>query len=177
MNSQARRPAHAKSDMSETGHGIDQYLSPRRIAIGVNVSSKKRLLEKIAGLLLEDSTGLDRNTVFQILNERERLGSTGIGDGVALPHGRASGLRQPIAAVITLANGLDYESLDQQPVRLVFGLLVPADANEQHLQLLAGLASMLSDEGVRRRLLDAPDADAVLECLQDEGRLASARPA
>jgi nitrogen PTS system EIIA component len=152
------------------GNQIKDYLSPRRVAIGVNVSSKKRLLEKVAGLLLEGNPGLDRNTVFQILNERERLGSTGIGDGVALPHGRASGLRQPIAAIITLANGLDFESLDQQPVRLVFGLLVPAEANEQHLQLLAGLASMLGDEDVRRRLLEAGDAEDVLACIRERSR-------
>ncbi len=112
-------------------------------------------MEKIATLLLQGHPELDRKTVLQTLTERERLGSTGIGSGVALPHGRINGLNDVIGAVAVLQNSLEYESMDRQPVNLVFGLLVPAEANEQHLKILAYLARLFSDTALRQELVTA----------------------
>ena len=114
---------------------IRSYLAPERVQVGLQASSKKRLLELVVQLLMEGNPHLDRKTILQIFIERERLGSTGIGSGVALPHGRVSGLENPIGAFAVLDAPIDYDALDKQDVRLVFGLLVPADCTEQHLQI------------------------------------------
>ena len=132
---------------------LRDYLAPERIQVGLQASSKKRLLELIVQLLMEGNPHLDRKTIFQILVERERLGSTGIGNCVALPHGRVSGLESPIGAFAVLDGAIDYDALDKQDVRLVFGLLVPADCTEQHLQILAQLARMFSDKKLRDQLI------------------------
>ncbi|MDH3694137.1 MAG: PTS sugar transporter subunit IIA [Gammaproteobacteria bacterium] len=145
--------------------GITQYLTPGRIAIDLHVASKKRLLEEVAALLLKDQSGLDKETVFQVLFERERLGSTGIGYGVALPHGRVNGIDEPILAVAKLRRPLDFDAPDQQPVELIIALLVPADATQTHLQLLAALASLLNQEEVRTGLSNAAHADEVINWL------------
>lgn len=144
---------------------LKEILTPERIAVSLHVSSKKRLMERLAALLLKGSPGLDRNTVFQILLDRERLGSTGVGNGVALPHGRANDLDKAIGAVATLDEPLDFDSIDGAPVRLVFALLVPAEATEGHLKLLAHLASMLSEPSLRDDLLAASEPDSVYDAL------------
>lgn len=134
---------------------IQDVLTLDRVEIGCQLSSKKRLMEKITGLLLHGRSELDRKTVLQTLIERERLGSTGIGHGVALPHGRISGLDDVIGAVAILETPLDYGSQDDKPVKLAFGLLVPAQANEQHLKILAYLARMFNDAVLRRQIFTA----------------------
>lgn len=134
---------------------IENLLSVDRVEVNCQISSKKRLMEKITTLLLQRQPQLDRKTVLQTLIERERLGSTGIGHGVALPHGRINGLDGVIGAVAVLDRALDYDALDKQPVTVAFGLLVPADANEQHLKILAYLARMFSDEALRRDVFRA----------------------
>ncbi len=146
---------------------LSELLTPSRVAIGLHPSSKKRLLEELAALLLKDSPIMDRDMVFQILTERERLGSTGIGEGVALPHGRLHGITAAIGAVAVLRKPLEFDAIDQKPVTLVFGLLVPAEASEAHLHLLARLATMLSDASMRNRMLQASDADALYRLLVD----------
>ena len=133
---------------------LDDVLSVDRIETACQLSSKKRLMEKITSLLLQGRTQLDRKTVLQTLIERERLGSTGIGHGVALPHGRINGLDHVIGAVVVLENPLDYDAIDHQPIKLAFGLLVPADANEQHLKILAYLARLFSDETLRESVFN-----------------------
>ncbi len=160
----ARSDATPHDAMARERDGIldvGSLLVPARVAVDVQVSSKKRLLEELAVLLLKDNPNLDRSTVFQILNERERLGSTGIGEGVALPHGRLNGIDEAIAAVVRLKRPLDFDAVDQEPVSLVFGLLVPAQATETHLELLAALAKMFSDPHLRGQIMRAPDADAL----------------
>ena len=141
------------------------FLSADRILFNVAVSSKKRMLEELSGLLSRHRTMLDRHTVFQVLNERERLGSTGIGSGIALPHGRLNGISEPLAAVLRLRQGLDFDAVDDQPVTLVIGLLVPADATEQHLKILASLAQTFSDAAHKSQILAAQDADSLLNLL------------
>lgn len=133
---------------------ISDVLSVDRIETACQLSSKKRLMEKITSLLLQCPTQLDRKTVLQTLIERERLGSTGIGHGVALPHGRINGLDHVIGAVVILENPLDYDAVDHQPIKLAFGLLVPAEANEQHLKILAYLARLFSDETLRESVFN-----------------------
>ncbi len=165
MNEAALDSAEDTGKSSAAGHSITKYLSTSRITIDLHVASKKRLLEEIAALLLRDQTGLDKETVFQVLVERERLGSTGIGYGVALPHGRVNGINEPIVAVAKLRRPLDFDAPDQQPVELIIALLVPADATETHLQLLAALAKLLDQNEVRAGLINATHADQVIDWL------------
>ena len=102
--------------MNSTAHRglLAGLLSTSRIRLNVAASSKKRMLEELAGLLSHNRSDLHRDTVFQVLNERERLGSTGIGDGIALPHGRLNGLTEPLAAVIRLRQALDFDAVDDE---------------------------------------------------------------
>ena len=140
-------------------------LSTSRIRFNVSAPSKKRMLEELAGLLSHDRSELHRDTVFQVLNERERLGSTGIGDGIALPHGRLNGLTEPLAAVIRLRQGLDFDSVDDGPIQLIVGLLVPANATEQHLNILASLAETFNNRERREAILNARDAQTLFTLL------------
>lgn len=144
---------------------ISDYLTPQRVETRCQISSKKRLLEKVAALLMKGHPELDRKMVFQILTERERLGSTGIGDGVAIPHGRVNGLDQPIGALAVLSTPIDFDSIDQKPVQLSFGLLVPAEANEQHLRILASLADLFRQPELRKKLIETQAADEAYETL------------
>ncbi len=144
---------------------LADLLTVDRIDTGCQLSSKKRLMERITSLLLQGRAQLDRKTVLQTLIERERLGSTGIGKGVALPHGRINGLDDVIGAVVVLANPLDYDAVDNESVRLAFGLLVPAQANEQHLKILAHLARLFDDEMIRNKVFSANDNQEVFDLL------------
>ncbi len=127
------------------------------VQMNVEASSKKRAFEH-AGLLFENNLGLARAVVTDNLFARERLGSTGLGQGVAIPHGRIKGLRQPSAALLRLATPVPFEAPDNLPVQLLVFLLVPEAASAKHLEILSAIAEMLSEDGFRQRLLDAPDA-------------------
>jgi PTS system nitrogen regulatory IIA component len=141
---------------------IHELVSPKRIACGLPAArSKKRLLEQISELLHQDNPDLDEQAAFQSLFDRERLGSTGVGNGVAIPHGRVRGLKHATGAFAVLQDEMDYESLDEKPVRLVFALLVPEQATSEHLQLLSQLAGILGKEENRKRLLQAKSSDEV----------------
>ena len=128
------------------------------------MSSKKRLFEQ-AGLLFENQHGVARSLVFDSLFARERLGSTGLGQGVAIPHGRIKGLKEARGAFLRLAQPVPFDAPDGNPVSLVFVLLVPEKATEKHLQILSELAQMFSDkalreaDGARCRRRGAPPAD------------------
>lgn len=123
-------------------------------------------MEHIATLLTTE-TGVDQESVFRVLIERERLGSTGVGKGVALPHGRLAEIDDAVLALATLDTPLDYQSPDQQDVQIVVGLLVPENANEFHLQILARLAELLNRPTLRDRLLHARDKDEVISALRE----------
>lgn len=144
---------------------INELLSPARVTQNLSASSKKRLLEKISVLLHHDEPQLDENAAFQSLLEREKLGSTGIGHGVAIPHGRIKGLKKAVGAFVRLDDGMDYESSDHEPVRLIFALLVPENATDEHLALLAKLATLFNKQDVRAKLLDAHDNEELYQCL------------
>lgn len=121
------------------------FIDASRIACQVDASSKKRVLEHIGRLLAGSIHGLTQDVIFDHLLERERLGSTGLGQGIALPHARVKEVSQAFGAFVQLKAGVEFDAVDGEPVDLAFALLVPDDATEEHLQLLATLASMFSN--------------------------------
>ena len=135
---------------------IAKLLAPGNILLNLDVSSKKRMFEQV-GLLFENNQGIARNLVFDSLFARERLGSTGLGQGVAIPHGRIKGLREAIGAFLRLQTPVAFDAPDGQAVSLIFVLLVPEQATEHHLQILSELAQMFSDKQLRRHLAEATD--------------------
>jgi len=148
-----------------------QFLVVDRIALSADVTSKKRLLQTLSGLLAAGDALLTEEAVFERLTERERLGSTGLGHGIALPHSRMEEVAEARCAFVQLRRAIDYDAIDNEPVDLALGLLVPKEANEYHLQLLSTLAAMFSDEMLRQRLREATSAEQVLALVQAwEGR-------
>jgi PTS system nitrogen regulatory IIA component len=139
-----------------------EFITESRIICGLELSSKKRLLEALARLLASEHPGLNPDIVFERLLERERLGSTGLGHGIALPHARVKEVKEALGAFVSSVKGVDYDAMDGEPVDLAFALLVPESATEEHLQLLAKLAGLFSDPRVRKRLRDADSADGIL---------------
>ena len=139
---------------------IAKLLPPANVVVGLEASSKKRAFEQ-AGLLFENNHGIGRSTVFDSLFAREKLGSTGLGQGIAIPHGRIKGLKDALGAFIRLAEPVPFDAPDGRPVSMLFVLLVPEQANEHHLQLLSELAQMFSDRAFREQLMSAPDSLAV----------------
>ncbi len=134
---------------------ISDILSPERIANQADAASKKRALELLSSKLAEGQNELSSTQIFDSLLARERLSSTGLGKGVALPHGRAKNIDRTICAFVRLREGIDFDSVDQQPVDLLCGLLVPEESTEEHLQILATLAEMLRDEAFCKKLREA----------------------
>jgi nitrogen PTS system EIIA component len=143
---------------------IVELLSPGRISASAAATTKEELLQHLAGLLTQNG-GTERETVYAALLERERCGSTGFGDGLAIPHGRLPGLARPIAAFARLAQPLDFAALDGKPVQYVFALLVPADAAGEHLQILAELARTFRDPRVAEHLVQAKTPEELYNCL------------
>ena len=123
---------------------ISDILTSERIICNVNLSSKKAALEALSRVIAGASIRLDEQEVFNSLLTRERLGGTGLGNGIAIPHGRLKDGLSTIAAFIKLKQGVDYDAVDQQPVDLIFALLVPEHSTEEHLQVLAQLAEMFN---------------------------------
>lgn len=130
------------------------------VVLGLSVTSKKRVFEQV-GLIFENKSGIARSIVTDNLFARERLGSTGLGEGVAIPHGRIKGLKQPLAAFVRLAEPVPFESPDGQPVTLLIFLLVPEQATQQHLEILSEIAQLLSDRQARERLGTEQDPAAI----------------
>jgi PTS system nitrogen regulatory IIA component len=136
---------------------LASILSVAQVLVHVDASSKKRAFEE-AGLLFENLHGLSRALVTDSLFSRERLGSTGLGHGVAIPHGRIKGLKAPMAAVLQLAQPIGFDAPDEQAVSLLIFLLVPEAATQKHLEILSEIAEMLSDAGLRQKMASSADA-------------------
>jgi PTS system nitrogen regulatory IIA component len=136
---------------------LASILSVAQVLVHVDASSKKRVFEE-AGLLFENLHGLSRALVTDSLFSRERLGSTGLGHGVAIPHGRIKGLKAPMAAVFQLAQPIGFDSPDEQAVSLLIFLLVPEAATQKHLEILSEIAELLSDASLREKLATSADA-------------------
>ena len=142
-----------------------QFIAPGRIGNNLQIASKKRLLEVLAEFLATDIPGLSSAAVFERLLERERLGSTGLGHGIALPHARMKDVSEAIGAFVQLREGVDFDAIDEKPVDLAFGMLVPESASEVHLQLLSKLAGMFDNQTLRTQLRDAPDRQTIVQLL------------
>jgi PTS system nitrogen regulatory IIA component len=139
---------------------IAKILPLENVLLDLDVSSKKRAFEQ-AGLLFENNCSIARSTVSENLFARERLGSTGLGHGVAVPHGRIKGLKNPIAAFVRLLDPIPFESPDGLPVKVLIFLLMPDNVTQQHLEILSEIAEMLSDDGFRNALQTEQDASLV----------------
>ena len=136
---------------------IAPLLPVSNVMLDVDVSSKKRVFEQV-GLRFENNHNIARSQVFDSLFAREKLGSTGLGQGVAIPHGRIKGLKEARGALVRMKQPVPFDAPDGQAVGLIFVLLVPDRATDIHLQILSELAQMFSDKAFRERLLTAPSA-------------------
>jgi PTS system nitrogen regulatory IIA component len=135
-------------------------LPVEQVLVGIDATSKKRAFEE-AGLLFENLHGLSRALVTDSLFARERLGSTGLGHGVAIPHGRIKGLKSPMAAVFQLAQSIGFDAPDEQSVKLLIFLLVPEAATQKHLEILSEIAELLSNASLRDGLIVSSSAEAL----------------
>jgi PTS system nitrogen regulatory IIA component len=144
---------------------ISDLLSPERIQFDVHSSSKKRLLELISRELARNSSSLSEREIFESLCARERLGSTGLGKGVAIPHGRVKGSDTVQASFIRLKKPLPFDAVDGEPVDLLFAMTVPEQCNEDHLKLLAQVAELFSNPDLLKQLREAENSGRLLQLL------------
>lgn len=147
---------------------VSNILTPGRTLCRAPIVSKKRLFETIARLISEDQPTLPYDDVFNHLIEREQLGSTGLGEGIAIPHCRLSKCSDPLGALVTLQEPIDFDAPDDVPVDLLFVLLVPAEANQQHLDILANIARLFSQPSYCQQLRAAQDNQALFDCAGSE---------
>ncbi len=145
---------------------IAQLLTPSHVIVELDAASKTRVFEQV-GLLFENTLHITHNQVFDSLFAREKLGSTGLGQGVAIPHGRIKGLRDAAAAFIRMKEPIPFDAPDGKPVSLICVLLVPEKATDLHLQILSELAQMFSDKNLREGLLTGKDAIEVYQLISD----------
>jgi len=144
---------------------IADIVAPERVRLADDVQSKKRALQQLAETLTQGTPYLTASEIFNGLLAREKLGSTGIGDGVAIPHARMKGTDDCIGAFMRLPQPVAFEANDDQPVDLVFGLLVPENSTQAHLDLLRELAEMFSESQALAELRDATDNDSLYRAL------------
>jgi len=143
---------------------MSRILPPSNVVLDLEATSKKRAFEQ-AGLLFENHNGIARTAVFQSLIARERLGSTALGHQVAVPHGRIKDLKEPCAAFIRLTEPVRFDATDGRAANLLFILLVPENATQTHLELLAEIARLMSDAEIRQALAHETDPSVVHELL------------
>ena len=146
---------------------ISDLIGPESVRLGVQTSSKKRLLEIISEQLASNNGDLSAREIFESLCARERLGSTGLGKGVAIPHGRVKGNRSIQASFIRLKNPLPFDSADGEPVDLLFAMTVPENSSEDHLKLLAHIAELFSDPDLLKALREADNSTTMLHLLSN----------
>ncbi|WP_439859631.1 PTS IIA-like nitrogen regulatory protein PtsN [Pseudomonas sp. MBLB4136] len=146
---------------------LENILTPGRSLVNVPGGSKKRVLEQIANLVARELPDLAGQDIFESLIAREKLGSTGFGNGIAIPHCRLAGCNAPISALLRLDAPVDFDAIDGAPVDLLFVLLVPEAATDEHLELLRQIASMLDRGDVRERLRQAQSNDSLYQVVVD----------
>lgn len=144
---------------------IVELVSTDCIALNVDVASKKKALEYVSDLLVQSRTDMVPAEIFDCLINRERLGSTGVGKGIAIPHCRLQGNQETLVAMLRLQQGIDYDSIDGKPVDILFAMVVPEDAGEEHLKALAQLAKMFSNESILSQLHEARDKTEICQIL------------
>ena len=147
---------------------LETILTPGRSLVNVPGGSKKRALEQIANLISSQVPELEMQDVFEALIAREKLGSTGFGNGIAIPHCRLEGCDTPVSALLHLEKPIDFDAIDGAPVDLLFVLLVPEAATDAHLELLRQIASMLDRKDVRDKLRSASSNEALYQVVLDE---------
>jgi len=145
---------------------IQAIVSLDRTECAVQCNSKKRILEIISGIAAKNNADIDEATVLSALMARERMGSTGIGNGIALPHGRLAGLDKVIAIVVTTTPAINFDAIDNKPVDIFFTLLVPQEQTDGHLQTLAMVAGKLSDKETIKSIRKADTSDDIIRALQ-----------
>lgn len=138
-------------------------LNPDAVVLS-GAEGKDEILQQLAQIFASSYT-LDRTMVLESLIERERLGSTGFGRSIAMPHARIDGISRPVAAMLRLAEPVDFAAADGMPVELVFGLLSPVQAGASHLQALAAISRLVRDDATQEELLAAPNAEALFGLL------------
>ncbi len=153
--------------MSDTSLTIENILAPELTLCRVPASSKKRVLEFIAEEVNQQDSSLSETQIFNNLISRERLGSTGIGQGIAIPHCRLDGLERVVGVLLTLEEGVGFDAIDNQPVDLVFALIVPKEATSEHLELLSQLAEKFNDRGFCNQLRQCTDAGTLYSRMLD----------
>ncbi len=144
---------------------LQAILSASRTQCAVQCNSKKRILEIISQLAVENNRDIEPETVLAALMHRERMGSTGIGNGIAIPHGRLANLDHVMAIVVTSEPAIDFDAIDDKPVDIFFALLVPEDQSEGHLQVLAGVAGKLADKERIKLIRKAQSSDDIMQAL------------
>lgn len=142
---------------------IDSLITPERTLCQTSSNSKKRTLQRLAELIAEDREDIDADKLFAQLTSRERLGSTGIGLGIAIPHCRFTTNGATIGALMTLDTPIDFDAVDSKPVDIIFAMLVPEDAESEHLRTLAGLAELLRQEDFVKSLRKARSTDELYQ--------------
>ena len=147
---------------------ITDVLSADRIIPDLRATTKEGVLEELAGLLAGAPTGTDVARLTAVLRERERLNSTAIGEGIAIPHGRLSGLRNVVAGFARSSKGVDFDSVDKEPTHLFFVLVAPDDAAAMHLKALARISRLLKDKDFRARLLALDSGEALYKAIVEE---------
>jgi len=146
---------------------LETILTPGRSLVNVPGGSKKRALEQIANLIGKQVPELDTQDVYEALIAREKLGSTGFGNGIAIPHCRLKGCESPVSALLHLDAPIDFDAIDGAPVDLLFVLLVPEAATDAHLELLRQIASMLDSKDVRDKLRAATSNESLYQVVLD----------
>ena len=144
---------------------IADLLIPNSVVRNIEVRSKKHAVDVLSELLANSTGGVDAGEAFASLIAREKLGSTALGHGVAIPHGRLDGLDESVGALLKLAVPIDFDAPDEQPVDLLFGLLVPKDSGDEHLQDLAAIARLMSDPLLRSHLRAATSSRALFHTI------------
>jgi nitrogen PTS system EIIA component len=145
---------------------IASLLTPATVLCKYSSSSKKRILEDIAEHLGVQFPNMNPNTIFSALISREKLGSTGIGNGIAIPHCRIASCETIVAMFLTLEKSIDFDAIDNEPVDVMFVLLVPEDANDNHLKTLAKIAETFSNEAILTRVRKATSAEELLQAIK-----------
>lgn len=144
---------------------LKEILTPSQVVVNAHVTSKKRALELVAQTIAENCNELDVHNLFEHLIERERLGTTGFGNGVAIPHCRIENCQQPIAVVLKLTTPIDFDAIDNELVDILVGLVVPNNATDEHLQLLKQIAALLSDAKACKQIRSSTSSQELYQVL------------
>ena len=147
---------------------ISELLAPAAVVSDMQASNKEEALVELTEALIASGSRLDLEEVLRILQEREQLGSTGIGDGVAIPHGKLKNLDQLVMSFGRSVTGVDFDSMDGKPAHLFFLLVAPEESVGVHLKTLARISKLLKDQEVRQKLLEAPDRDSICDIIFSE---------